>query len=1025
MVLAAALAVPQLLLAQTREVTGMVTIAGTDVPLGDAMVSVVGTNAVARTAPNGTYRIVAPDGPVTLNARAIGYKRATVSIAAGVNSANFALERDVLQLEGVVVTGQATTVERQNATVAVSTVNAEQLTRVPAQALESALQGKVVGARINMNSGAPGGGGQIQIRGVTTILGNGEPLYVVDGVIISNAQIQSGMNSVTGAGGGISGSQDNATNRLADINPNNIESVEILKGAAASAIYGSRATNGVVVITTKRGKVGRPQFNLTQRVGTYDAVNLLSMRRFQSRDEAYDALVGPMGAARARALVDSVYALNPNPYHDYLDELYGRNPLSYETTGTLTGGSEGTRYFLSASTKSDGGIMENTGARQDGLRMNLDQTLSDKWSVSAGANFTRSQARRGISNNDNSFTSPLYNFGYTPSILDLRTRDAAGNFPENPVPGGGGSNASNPFQTMAYLKNTEDVFRQIGSARINFSALQTDQHDLQLSVNGGVDRFNQTNDVYSPNLLQFEPGDGFPGTAVRGTGNSLYLNGSLNAVYSYSPRSLPLTARTSAGLTQEIQNLETFRIQARGLIPGIELVNQGNIRTDNQRTRIVDEAVYLQEEISGFDDRLNINLGVRADRSSANGDQEKYFIFPKASAAYTFFTPVSGVERLKFRAAVGQSGNRPQYGVRDITLINNFRIDGNEGLGANGTLGNPNVEPERMTEQEYGLDATFVNDRLALEATYFDRNISNLYLQAPLAQSTGLTQQIFNGGEMRSKGIELGLTMNPIRDVAGINWVSRVNYFTIDQKVTELPVPNFLVGSTGFGTAFGRVRIAQGASTTAIWGNAPFMLGPGGDTVMAPLGIYVTDRSKVLFRRDTIIGDATPDFEMSFGNEFTWKGLSLNMLAEWRKGGQVSNLTNNLFDEGQTSYDFDDVVQVKMGDGTTVERKLGAYRYDTWAGGADARAYVQDGSYVKLREVTLSYLLPASATEALRIGARDLRLSVSGRNLFTWSDYWGMDPEVNNFGNQNVGRFVDLAPFPPSRSVFISVDVGF
>lgn len=1028
---AALLVVPSAAMSQARVITGTVTMAGSSQPLVDATVSIVGTTAVTRTGPEGTFRLTAPAGPVTVAARAIGYRRATTPVPAGQSTVNFALERDVLQLEGVVVTGQATTVERANAAVAVSTVNAEQLNRVPAPALESALQGKVVGARINMNSGAPGGGGQVQIRGVTTILGNGEPLYVVDGVIISNAQIQGGGNTITRAGGGISGSQDNATNRLADINPADIQNVEILKGAAASAIYGSRATNGVVVITTKRGQRGAPRFQLSQRVGTFDALNLMGTRRFTSRDQAISALSAVyLNEERATALTDSVMGANGGslPYFNYLDQLFGENQLSYETTGSVSGGSETTRYYASLTSKYDGGIARNTDARRDALHVTMDQELGSRWSVGAGADLVRSQNRRGVSNNDNSFTSPLYNFAYTPSIFNLDSRSETGLFVRNPVPGGGGTGASNPFETFTFLKNEEDVFRMLGNGRATFDAYSSDVHTVQLSAIGGIDRYNLTTEVYSPNFLQYEGRDGFVGRAVEATGNSFRLNGSLNAIWSFSPSGMPAVFRTSAGFSQEREDLNIYRVQARGLIPGIDKVNQGNLATDHTRSRIIDQGVYVQEEIAAFDDRLNVNVGVRADRSSANGDRDRFYLFPKASAAYTFREPFAGADRVKLRAAVGQSGNRPGYGDRDITLANNFRIGGQEGIGANATLGNPDVKPEIMTEQEYGVDAFFLDDRIALEATYFDRLISDLYLSAPLSPTSGLASRFFNGGELSSQGIELAVTANPLRDWRGLNWVTRATFFSIDQEVTELPVAPFLGGGPGFGPAFGRVRIAEGASTTAVWGNAPFIRTAAGDTVLAPRNYYLTggpEGSTFAFRRDTILGDATPDFEMTFSNEFQWRSFSVSALLDWRKGGIVSNLTNTLYDEGLTSYDYDTPVAFTDETGASTTLPLGQFRYDSWNGGSDARVYLQDGSFVKLREVTLAYAVPSDIVGRYLGRARDLRMSLSGRNLAIWSDYWGMDPEVSNFGNQTGGRFVDLAPFPPSRSLFFSVDVGF
>lgn len=997
------IAVPSVARTQTHVVSGRVYSTATQEGLPGAILTVVGGSQAAQADNEGRYRITLPETDVTLLVRALGHKRTEVRVSASQSTVDVALEKDPLRLEEVVVTGQATTVERQSAASAVTTVTAEQLTTVSAQSLESALQGKVVGARTNMNSGAPGGGGQVQIRGVTTILGNPDPLYVVDGVVISNAQIQSGINTITNAGGraAIATNQDNGTNRLADINPNDIETVQVLKGAAASAQYGSRATNGVILITTKRGRQGAPSIQVTQRLGTYEAMRLPGTRRFLTKADAIEAAEVYSDTARARRLVDSLYAINPNPFFDHQKQLFDEAGLSYETALSLSGGGENTRYFVSGSTKKDDAIMLNTGAKKDALRINVDHRIGSRISIDAGLGVMRSATDRGVSNNDNTFISPFYGFAYTPAIIDLARRNPDGTFPQNPFPGGGGVNASNPFQTLTYIKNREDVWRQIGNANIKWSAWSTDQHTVTLSLRGGVDRFNQDNHVYSPNFMQYEGNDGFFGRAVQGNTNSRNLNASLNAVWAFSPTVLPFTATTSVGVTTDEQNLNEYRVQARGIIPGIENINQGTIATFQRRELTRDQGIYAQEEILAFDDRLNISVGVRADRSSANGDREKFYVFPKYAAAYRFDSPISSIDFLKVRAALGRSGNRPLFGNRDQVLNNTGRIGGREAIGAFATLGNPEVEPERVRELDFGADGALFGERIGFEATYFNRKVTNLLLNAPLAPSSGLTQQVFNGGEMETDGLELALTLNPVRGWRGVDWVSRTTYYTVDQVIVDLPIPRFALGSTGFGTAFGRVRIAEGVSTTAIWGNAP--IGPGGAVV------------------DTIVGEATPDFEMGFANDFTWRDFALNVLVDWRKGGDVSNLTNTLFDEGRTSRDYDD-----PSPDPTVGRTLGEYRYNLWDGGSDARVYVQDGSFVKLREVALSYKLPARLSNRLFAGrARDARISVSGRNLAIWSDYWGPDPEVNNFGNQPVGRFVDLAPYPPSRSFFFSIDVGF
>src|SRR6266550_2643734 len=571
---------------QTRVVTGRVLNATTREAIAYATVSVVGGVQAAQANEHGEFRIVVAPTTLTLSARAIGYKRAEVRVTSDASTVEIALERDVLRLEAVLVTGEATSSESKNAPTTVRSITNEKLNAVPSQSLEQALQGKVPGARINMNSGAPGGGGQIQIRGVTTILGNGQPLFVVDGVVISNDQIASGANTITNAAfsstrANISSNQDNATNRLADLVMGDIESVQVLEGAAASAsIYGSRATNGVVIIKTKRGRVGEPQFNVTQRLGVSDAIRLPGSRPFRSQADAYDAAQANIGdTARARQIVDSVYALNPNPFFDYQGQLYGQHDLSYETGLTASGGTQSARYFLSGVVKKDYGTMINTSAQRQALRLNADFDIGSRVTLGVGASLVRSRNDRGISNNDNTFTSPIYALAYTPALLNLAQPDAQGNYPENPFPGGGGTSASNPFQTMAYITNREDIWRQIGSANLRWNALTMDQHRVELSLIGGVDRFNQDNQVYSPNFLQYEGSDGFLGHAVQGNSNSRFANGSVNAVWTFTPGAGSTKATTSFGLQASEQTTNTFRVQARGILPSVSLINQGTIAT--------------------------------------------------------------------------------------------------------------------------------------------------------------------------------------------------------------------------------------------------------------------------------------------------------------------------------------------------------------------------------------------------------------------------------------------------------------
>ena len=1006
--------------AQNRTITGRVVDVATQQGVPGAVVTVADGTQLTQASETGQFRLIVPGTDVTLVVRGLGYRRVEVRVPAGQETVNVGMQREALRLTEVVVTGAATTQERRNVGTAVATVQAEELTRVPAVSLDNAMQGKIVGAEINMNSGAPGGGGQIQIRGVTSILGNGEPLFVVDGVIVSNAAFSVGQNSVTRASGStVTSSQDNPVNRLADINPNDVESIQVLKSAAATAIYGSKATNGVVIITTKRGRTGAPRFTLSQRVGTYEPLKLLGSRRF-TRATLEDAFGAPFANRWCPGTPETAC-----PYYDYQSELFGQRDPSYETSATISGGNEATKYFVSVNDKHDNGTQINTNARRQNLRLNLDQAFGTRWTGNVSATLNRSITNRGISNNDNTYTSPFYVLGYTPAVQNLQER-VGGRYVDNLIIQELAGIGSNPFQTLEALKNNEDVWRQIASGTLRFTAFTNDQHTITFQGQGGFDRFDAEGQLYSPNFLQYEDDDGFPGTSVQSEFLNRQVNGTLSAVHSFTPAPrflIPFlsSATTSAGLQYEERNQNRYNIRAQNLVPTIDLVDQGTPTLFHTKQLVRDQAFFVNEELLAFNERLSLTGRVRGERSSVNGDPHKFYYWPAASAAYRFTGALPYTDELKLRANWGTSGNQANYANNSVVIQSLGIIDSRPALGAPTSIGNRSIKPERMTEQEYGFDALFLNSRVGVEFSYFDRTITDLLLTAPLAPSSGFGQQFINGGRMRTDGIEIGLTLTPVR-TRNFQWTSRTQYYTFETTIEEIPsnIADFVLGNSGFGASFGRGRIAcprapgssrcgsaansRPYSATLVWGNRPR---PDGTSA------------------DTVIGESRPDFQMQFSNDLTWRGITINTLVDWRKGGLLSNLTQTLFDEGFNSWDYDKPNPAGARDANGDVIPLGEWRYAQWNNGRNALPYIGMGTYVKLREITVSYQIPERFLQRLGGRGRDARLMFSGRNLGMWTDYWGVDPEVNNFGNQNVVRFVDLAPYPPNRSYFLGVDFGF
>lgn len=949
--------------AQARAITGRVTSAQTGQGIARASLSVLGTIIVAVTNDRGEYSLAAPAGPVRLLVRSVGFKRRQVPVAAEQATADFTLDQDVFNLEAVVVTGQATSVAQRNLANAVATIAPEVLTRAPTGTIESALQGKVPGALVQMNSGAPGGGGQITLRGVSTINGSVNPLIVLDGLVISNDAIASNMNAITAAGaGGNASSQDNPVNRIADLNPADIANVQVLKGASAAAIYGSEAANGVIIITTKRGQSGRPRFTLTQRIGQFRLANKMGQRRFVDSADAVSAFGGDS------ALVGQLCA-GGCPFHDFEQELYGQHDLSFETDGSVSGGNDQTSYYVSGLVKHDGGIATNTAAEKQSLRANLDQLLGSRFHLAVSTQLIHSLANRGISNNDNTGTSTYLVLPFTPSFMDLRAVN--GVFPRNPF------SPSNPLETFTFLENAEDVWRVLGTTKLRFDAIESGPHRLELSVTGGLDYFEQQNDILSPPTLQYEPADGQPGTVVLGKASNQRLNLLGSAIYNFAPGSGSYSATTSAGFQYQDLNLNQTNAAGRTILAGQQNVSQAtNIILTQNQTPVRGLGVYVQEEVLALDQRLLVTAGLRADRSSVNGDTKKFYFFPKASASYRFVTPFAGVDELKLRGAFGQTGNPPLFGQK-FTPEGTGTIGGQFGTLAGGNAGATDIKPERQTEIEGGFDATLGHEFATLSFTYYNKTITDLLLVARVAPSTGRTNRIFNGGKLRNLGQEVSLTLSPLRR-PDLSWILRTTFTRNRSEVVELPVPAFNIG--GFGLSLGAFRIEQGKSTTQMVGT------------------------------EGVVGNSEPDFQMAFSNDLVWKRWNFGFLWDWKKGGDIINLTQFLYDAGNNSPD-----QIPAGN----------QRLADWGSGK-TQVFVQDGSYLKLRELSLSYELPASFTSSLfGGGVRYAKLNVSGRNLIRITPYKGLDPEVSNFGNQAITRNIDVAPFPPSRSFFFSIDVGF
>ena len=960
-----------------RRVTGRVT-STTGEPVQAASVNVQGTTIAAYTAEDGRFTLNnVPAGAQVIVARRIGYRRVATPLPATQDQLDVRMEKDVLELERQVITGTTTTISSANAANAVSSVTADQLTKAPTPTIENALQGKVPGAVISTNSGAPGGGAQVQLRGVTSINANSSPLYVVDGVLVSNAEISTGLNSISNAGtrGSITSSQDQPTNRVSDLNPADIENIEVLKGASAGAIYGSKGANGVIVITTKRGTSGTPAISFTQRVGKFSISKKLGSRCFGSAAEA-EAWTAGEGA---------VWTAAPEKCHDFEQEFYSGNSPSYETALSVRGGTQATTYYVGGLAKRDNAIQPGSYYGKQSLQANLGQLIGTRLNLRANNEFVHSLTDRGISGNDNDdIVSPGDIFSSTPSYFDLKTK-TNGLYPVNPYL----SSGSNPFQNAELVSNPENVYRYVGSVNATYSAFSAPRQTLDFTFIGGVDAFSLSSKLFSPPFAYFEPNDGLPGTIT--TNKTTSTNANLNFSGAHKYIADPFTATTSFGLRQERRESDQVYNTGKNIPAGVTDVNFGVQQTVNENQFLVkDFAYYAQEELLALNERLLLTGAVNAERSSVNGDDRKFYTYPKFAASYRVPTLPSTLNELKLRLAFGKAGNQPPFGVKYTTLPYST-YSGQAGARISLTVGAADIKPETTTELEGGFDLTALDGRVATDVTFFRKTVDDLILQANVAPTTGFSSRFANAGQLRNTGTEIGLNVTPIQ-TSKLSWISRTTFARVTGIITRLDVPAFN-GGAFFSTRYGAPYIAEGGSITA---------------VQAVNSCKVVQASCTADNRVLEVFESAPKFTMGFSNEFSHGPVRLYSLFDWRNGGLVANLTDNYFDAS----------------GTTADTAVMNQRNKDFASGK--AVYLQEAGFVKLREVTLSYTLPKSLTQTAFNGlANDLRLELSGRNLKTWTKYDGYDPEVSNFGNQNIGRFQDVTPYPPSRSFFVSLVANF
>lgn len=839
----------------------------------------------------------------------------------------------------------------------------------------------------------------VRLRGTSSFISGSDPLYIVDGVIVDNSS--STLRDL--------GSRGNVQNRLADINPADIERVEIIRGAAAAALYGSRANNGVVQIFTKRGSVGRSRITFLGRV----ARNELP-RKLRVNDYPFDIQGNPVKRV------------------DVQDMIF-RDGAAFETNLGVDGGNETTRYYANGTWSEEDGIERGEASTRRGARVNVTQQIRPRLTLDLGANFVNTHNDFLINGEG---TGVLTAFLFNPTTYD--PRPVSGVYPFGPVLN------PNPLLAIDRFKHPQDINRFIGNVQARWNPLDP----LTMSYTFGYDGYTLEQSEFFPRG-SFPSGTAATGLASNGVNNSRILNQDLVANYVVGGSDFQFT--TSGGLNYTQQRIRNTLATTTNLIPVVEVVSGGATPAASQSiVELKTFGLYAQEQI-GWRDRLFLTGAVRWDASSTFGPDERWQVFPKGSLSYVVsedpwfrgLVPESAISSLRLRTALGYAGNQPSV-LNAYSRFDDYisvAFDNKPGVVNSVTLGNAALKPERQREWEIGADVGMFNDRIALEATYYDKLVTDLLFFRPVATSTGYSRQFSPIGSMSNKGWELlARTINV--DQPNFRWDMTAVYTRNRNRVEQLDIPSFQSAS-GYPN-----RIRQGDPVGIFYGvyavrncqTGAYLLDSLGrlrPSTSLPGGLATSTTADMNARRaiaggtcadsaNKILGDPNPDWIGSLLNEFQLgNAFRVRVLVDGSFGNDVINLSRRIRDLGTALNSPENESEfLPYGDPNKQPPGYFARRLGIFS------EYVEDGSFVKLREVSATYTFTQPFVR--RYFSDGIELTLSGRNLYTWTDYTGYDPEGNLFGQNAPGltttsadRGFDFASVPIPRTWSASVRLTY
>ena len=986
-------------------------------------VTLKGTNYGAGTDNNGVYKLSASvkPGKYTVVFSGVGYQSAEVPVTignAGDYTANAELATSISNMDEVVVTGTSTGTTRRQLGSYIGSVKADDLTKGATGNVLAALQGKTAGAQISQNSGDPAGGLSVRLRGISSISSSSDPLYIVDGVIVNNAT-----NRVTNTSGNYDGGNfvgSIGQSRLVDINPADIERIEVLNGAAAAAIYGSRANAGVVQIFTKKGKNGAPQVSFS--------TSLLqsSLRKRVEVNRAPTKFGGSPDVQTQDILTPALVNTTPVTRYDYQDDIF-RNAIGTDNTVSVVGGSDKTKYYASGSYFFNQGIIRNTDFQRYSFRLNVEQELSKWASFNLGLNYVNSGANEKP--DGNSFFSPMNSVTILGNIHDIKTRDANGN-----IRGVGERGRVNPISVIEEIKQKQSTSRVLANAGIKLKPFKNVTLDYTL----GIDNYTQLGTTLIP-PFPYNAGDGFfgggitqdaarNGYASTANNNFFAINHDVNATYTANITK-GLGSTTQVGFSQQYEKNNYSLLQGRGLAPLVQTVNASAtiLPGVDERSEVSISGVFLQQNFK-FRNQFFVTGAVRVDGSSVFGENQRSQKYIKASGSYVIsgadFWQGMAVSKwwdlLKLRIAYGESGNLT--GIGAFARFNTYSPSayvGRSALNGSTVLANPNVKPERQQEIEFGADLAFLKSRLNFTINIYNKKVNDLLINRVFAPTTGFSSFLNNLGSLENKGFEIVLGGTPVQN-KNFTWEVNGIFNRNRNKATNIGQALTLFSTNGGAP----VAILKDQPIGVFYGTY-FATDAAGNQVKNAIGIPQTERgvqnspTVVTTGRDAnglptgtvlrkIIGDPNPDYTATLTNEFSYKHWGLRVQIDAVKGGDVFNA--------------DWRTRQGVGNGKVAEQEhlgqlprgyiSGIYAIEQWR--------IDDGSFTKLREVSLSYRVGRIAKIL-----SDLTVMVSGRNLYSWDNYKGFDPEVNAGGQSTLLRGIDFGAVPIPRTFSISLQAKF